>query len=55
MHLTKLTFAISSFFVATQAFALDLTKETEAYKQFVIEEIDQLVASTEKFVSYLAK
>ncbi|QLB40770.1 MULTISPECIES: iron uptake system protein EfeO [Mannheimia] len=55
MRLTKLTFAISSFFVATQAFALDLTKETEAYKQFVIEEIDQLVASTEKFVSYLAK
>ncbi|HDL2122232.1 TPA: EfeM/EfeO family lipoprotein, partial [Mannheimia haemolytica] len=38
--------------MATQAAALDLTKETEAYKQFVVEQIDQLVTDTEKFVGY---
>lgn len=55
MRLTKLAFALSSFFMATQAVALDLTKETEAYKQFVVEQIDQLVTDTEKFVGYLNK
>ncbi|WHP46572.1 imelysin family protein [Mannheimia bovis] len=53
MRLTKLAFALSSFFIAAHAVALDLSKETETYKQFVIEEIDQLVTGTEKFVGYL--
>ncbi|MEG9532707.1 iron uptake system protein EfeO [Mannheimia indoligenes] len=55
MRLTKLAIALSGLFMATHTFALDLSKETETYKQFVIEEIDQLVTGTEKFVSYLEK
>lgn len=53
MRLTKLAFTLSSLFLAAQVSALDLTKETEAYKQFVVEQIDQLVTDTEKFVGYL--
>lgn len=33
--------------------AVDLTKETQAYRQFVIEQIDLLLADTEKFVKAL--
>lgn len=32
MHLKSLTLAISSLFVATSAFASDLSKETQTYK-----------------------
>lgn len=53
MRLTKLAFALSSLFLATHVSALDLSKETETYKQFVVEQIDQLVLDTEKFVGYL--
>lgn len=53
MRLKSLTLAISSLFVATSAFASDLSKETQTYKEFVVEQIDQLVTDTEKFVGYL--
>lgn len=53
MHLKSLTLAISSLFVATSAFASDLSKETQTYKEFVVGQIDQLVSDTEKFVGYL--
>lgn len=55
MRLTKLALALSGMMIATHAVALDLSKETETYKQFVVEQIDQLVADTEKFVGYLHK
>lgn len=53
MRLTRLTLALSAVLFASSANAVDLSKETEAYKQYVIGQIDDLVADTEKFVSYL--
>ncbi|MDH2997919.1 iron ABC transporter substrate-binding protein [Pasteurellaceae bacterium LFhippo2] len=53
MRLASMALAISSLFFATQAVAVDLTKETQAYKEFVVEQIDHLVTDTEKFVTYL--
>lgn len=53
MRLTSLTLAISSFLIATSSQAMDLSKETSDYKQFVIEQIDQLLTHTEQFVSAL--
>lgn len=52
MRLKSLAIAISTLFVTTSVFA-DLAKETQAYKAFVVEQIDQLVVDTEKFVGYL--
>lgn len=45
--------AALSLFVAGHSIAVDLSKETESYKAFVVEQIDLLVEDTEKFVSYL--
>lgn len=53
MQLKSLAVAISSLFVAAAVNAADLSKETTAYKAFVVEQIDQLVTDTEKFVGYL--
>lgn len=53
MRLKSLALAISSLFVASNVYAVDLSKETDTYRQFVVEQIDQLVASTEKFVDAL--
>ncbi|MGX2974431.1 iron uptake system protein EfeO [Ursidibacter arcticus] len=53
MRLKSLAFAISTLFLTAQANATDLSKETEAYKNFVVAQIDNLVSDTEKFVSYL--
>ncbi|WP_373819367.1 iron uptake system protein EfeO [Glaesserella sp.] len=53
MRLTSLALAVSTLFFATSAMAVDLTKETQTYKDFVVEQIDQLVTDTEKFVNYL--
>ena len=53
MRLTKLAVLLSGVLLTTQSFALDLSKETETYKQFVVEQIDRLVTDTEKFVDYL--
>ncbi|QIW15703.1 iron ABC transporter substrate-binding protein [Pasteurellaceae bacterium RH1A] len=53
MRLKTLAIAISSLFLASQVNAADFSKETEAYKQFVIAQIDNLVTDTEKFVGYL--
>lgn len=53
MRLTSLAVALSGFLFATSVQAVDLSKETEAYKQFVVKQIDELVADTEKFVGYL--
>lgn len=55
MRLTKLAVLLSGVLLTTQSFALDLSKETETYKQFVVEQIDRLVTDTEKFVAYLDK
>ena len=53
MRLKSLVVAMSGILVATQVMATDLSKETAAYKAFVLEQIDQLVLDTEKFVGYL--
>lgn len=54
MKLKSLVLAMSAglFTLNVQA-APDLSKETEAYKQFVIAEMDALLAETEKFAAYL--
>lgn len=54
MRLTRLALTLSSLFLATQAQAIDLTKETVIYKQFIAEQMDQLVLHTEKLVGYLS-
>ncbi|MDO4430221.1 MAG: iron uptake system protein EfeO [Lonepinella koalarum] len=54
MKLKSLSIAISTLFLSTAALAVpDFSKETQDYKAFVVEQIDQLVADTEKFVGYL--
>lgn len=53
MRLTTLSAILSSIFLAANVQAIDLTKETQDYKAFVVEQIDQLVLDTEKFVGYL--
>lgn len=53
MRLKTLAMAISGLFVVSTVNAADLSKETSAYKEYVIGQIDQLVEGTEKFVSYL--
>lgn len=45
-------FSVLSFNASAAA---DLSKETEAYKKFVVEQIDLLLADTEKFADYLKK
>lgn len=51
MRFTSLT--LSLFLFAGSSFAVDLSKETDSYKRFVVEQIDQLVTSTETFVDHL--
>ncbi|PJG86616.1 iron uptake system protein EfeO [Conservatibacter flavescens] len=53
MRLKTLTVALSGICLASAVSAADLNKETQAYHQFVIEQIDHLVTDTEKFVDYL--
>lgn len=53
MRLKSLTVALSGLFLAASAWAVDLSKETQEYKTFVVGQIDQLVLDTEKFVGYL--
>lgn len=53
MHLKTLTVVLSGLFLATQVSAIDLSKETQTYKDFVVVQIDQLVDETTKFVDYL--
>lgn len=55
MRLTRLAIALLSLLMTTQPLALDFSKETEMYKQFIVEQIDHLVEDTEKFVDYLNK
>ena len=45
-------FSVLSFNASAAA---DLSKETAAYKAFVVEQIDLLLANTEKFADYLKK
>lgn len=52
MRLKSLAVTLS-LLIANGAFATDLSKETQVYKAFVVEQIDQLVSDTEKFVGYL--
>lgn len=52
MRLKSLAVTLS-LLITSGAFASDLSKETQAYKAFVVEQIDQLVSDTEKFVGYL--
>jgi len=55
MRIKSLAFAISTalFMVNSASAAQPFQKETEAYKQFVIEQIDHLEADTQKFVAAL--
>lgn len=56
MKLKSVVLALSAaMFAASVQAAPDLSKETEAYKQYVIEEIDLLLSQTEKFAEYLEK
>ena len=50
MRIKSLAFAISTalFMVNSASAAQPFQKETEAYKQFVIEQIDHLEADTQK-------
>jgi len=55
MRIKSLAFAISTalFMVNSASAAQPFQKETDAYKQFVIEQIDHLEADTQKFVAAL--
>lgn len=53
MRLKSLVVTISSLLFAGSVSAVDLSKETENYKQFVVGQIDHLVTDTAKFVDYL--
>lgn len=53
MRLKSLAIALSGLFVVTNSYAVDLSKETADYKQFVVEQIDHLVADTTTFVDAL--
>lgn len=53
MKLKSLAITLSTLLFSSSLWAVDLTKETQNYKAFVIEQIDQLVVDTEKFVGYL--
>ena len=55
MRIKSLAFAISTalFMVNNASAAQPFQKETDAYKQFVIEQIDHLEADTQKFVAAL--
>lgn len=52
MRLKSIAIIFSCFFVAYSS-ASEFNQETQAYKTFVVEQIDQLVLDTEKFVGYL--
>ena len=53
MRIKSLAFAISTalFMVNSASAAQPFQKETEAYKQFVIEQIDHLEADTQKAIN----
>ncbi len=53
MRLNTLAMTLAALFASSTLFAADLSKETAEYKQYVIIQIDQLVADTEKFVGHL--
>lgn len=53
MRLTYLSSILSTLLFASNVYAVDLSKEAQDYKAFVVEQIDQLVVDTEKFVDYL--
>lgn len=53
MRLSHFSSILSSILLATNVYAIDFSKETQEYKAFVVEQIDQLVVNTEKFVNYL--
>lgn len=53
MRLSTLTLALSTFFAVSTVSAADFSAQTEHYKQFVVEQIDNLVADTEKFVGFV--
>ena len=56
MNLKSLALAVSAATFGLAAYAApDLSKETAAYKEFVVEQIDMLLADTEKFADYLQK
>lgn len=52
MRLKPFALTLSAL-LANGVFAADFSKETQDYKAFVVEQIDKLVADTEKFVGYL--
>ncbi|MDO5091773.1 MAG: iron uptake system protein EfeO [Cardiobacteriaceae bacterium] len=55
MKMKSLALAVVAAFAAHAQAAADLSKETAAYKAFVVEQIDMLLADTEKFADYLQK
>lgn len=56
MNLKSLVLAVSAAALGSSAYAApDLSQETAAYKAFVVEQIDMLLADTEKFADYLQK
>jgi lipoprotein len=56
MKLKSLALAVGFSVLSSNASAAaDLSKETAAYKAFVVEQIDLLLADTEKFADYLKK
>lgn len=53
MRLKALSLALSTLFISVNSYAVDLSKETNEYRQYVIGQIDQLVTETEQFAGYL--
>lgn len=53
MRVNTLAMTLTALLASSTLLAADLSKETEEYKQYVIVQIDQLVADTEKFVGHL--
>lgn len=55
MHLKSFTLTLSCLFISTSVMAMDLTKETETYRTFINEQMEQLLNHTEKLSDYIQK
>ncbi|MDH2923806.1 iron uptake system component EfeO [Nicoletella semolina] len=55
MRVTSVAALLAGFLAVNSVNAIDLSTEVSAYKQFVVGEIDQLVAKTQDFVKSLKK
>ncbi|WP_201789741.1 hypothetical protein [Campylobacter lanienae] len=54
MQFKKITLGLSALMLGSSLYgAVDLSKEANEYRSYVIDQIDKLLDSTEQFVGYL--